>query len=155
MARSTPKMIFFDVYASFLKETRVHTWIALYYIRVSLKYATLCIATHIYLLVYATVVFATCVRLLKCQKNTYFEIQVVWVVMQLTPSVVTTLSSTQLFINHINIGREVHERGLESLHCYFGGIGTLFSHTFSLEAFSLCCKAWRLSSLEKRSSGTK
>ena len=30
----------------------------------------------------------------KCQKNAYFVIQVVWVVMQLTPSVVTTLSST-------------------------------------------------------------
>ena len=30
----------------------------------------------------------------KCQKNMYFEIRVVWVVMQLTPSVVTTLSST-------------------------------------------------------------
>ena len=30
----------------------------------------------------------------KCQKNAYFEIQVVWVVMKPTPSVVTTLSST-------------------------------------------------------------
>ena len=30
----------------------------------------------------------------KCQTNTNFEIRVVWVVMQLTPSVVTTLSST-------------------------------------------------------------
>ena len=29
----------------------------------------------------------------KCQKNTNFEIRVVWVVMQLTPSIVTTLSS--------------------------------------------------------------
>ena len=47
---------------------------------------------------------------------------------------------------------EVHERGLESLHCYAGGFGALFSHTFALEAFSLCCRFWRLSSLEKRSS---
>ena len=30
----------------------------------------------------------------KCQKNAYFEIRVVWVVMQMTPSVVNTLSST-------------------------------------------------------------
>ena len=74
-------MSFFYAYAGFLKG-------------VHLKYVTLCIATHVYLLVYATVVSATHVRLLKMSKNTYFEIQVVWVVMQLTPSVVTTLSST-------------------------------------------------------------
>ena len=43
----------------------------------------------------------------------------------------------------------------EFMHCYAGGIGTLFSHTFSLEDFSLCCKAWRLSSLEKRSNRTR
>ena len=61
-------------------------------------------AIHVYLIMYVTVVSATRVR--DCclynlrmppknvKKNTYFEIQVVWVVMQLTPSIVTTLSST-------------------------------------------------------------
>ena len=81
----------------------------------------------------------------------FLKIQVVWVVMQLTPSGVTTLSSTLSLQKGINRGREVHERIVESLHCYAGGIGTLFSHTFALEAFSLCCRAWRLSFLEKRS----
>ena len=57
--------------------------------------------------------------------------------MQLTPSVVTNLSSTLSLQKHINRGREVHERGIEYLHCYTGGIGTLFSHTFALEAISL------------------
>ena len=85
----------------------------------------------------------------------FFEIWVVWVVMQLTPSVVTNLSSTLSLQKHINRGREVHEIILESLHCYAGGIGALFSHTFSLEAFSLCCRAWRLSSLERRSSRSR
>ena len=45
------------------------------------------------LLVYATIVSTTRVCLLKMSKNTSFEIWVVWVVMQLNPSVVTTLSS--------------------------------------------------------------
>ena len=54
-------------------------------------------------------------------------------VIQLTPSVVTNLSSTLSLQKHINRGREVHERSLESLHCYVGGIGTLISLTFSLE----------------------
>ena len=81
-------------------------------------------------------------------KNTPFEL--VWVVMQLTPSVVTTLASPLTLLQHINRGREVHERGLEFLHRYAGGIGTLFAHTFALEVFPLCCRAWRLSSLEKR-----
>ena len=86
-------------------------------------------------------------------KNTPFEL--VWVVMQLTPSVVTTLASPLTLLQHINRGREVHERGLEFLHCYAGGIGTLFAHTFALEVFPLCCRAWRLSPLEKRSSRTR
>ena len=91
----------------------------------------------------------------RCQKNTFFEIWVVWVVMQLTPSVITTLYSTLYLHKHINRGREVHERGLELLHCHARGIGTLFTHTFSLEAISLCCRDWRLSSLEKRSNRTR
>ena len=60
----------------------------------------------------------------------FFEIQVVWVVMQLTPSVVTTLSSILSLHKHINRGREVHERGIESLHCCAGGIRTLFPPPF-------------------------
>ena len=80
-------------------------------------------------------------------KNMFFKVWVVWVVMQLTPSVVTTFPSTLSLQQHINRGREVHERGLESLHCYAGGIRSLFAHTFSLESLSLCCRAWRLSSL--------
>ena len=43
-------------------------------------------------------------------KNTPFEL--VWVVMQLTPSVVTTLASPLTLLQHINRGREVHEGGL-------------------------------------------
>ena len=52
--------------------------------------------------------------------------------MQLTPSVVTTLSLTLTLIKHINRGREVHERGLESLDCYAGGFGALFDLIFEL-----------------------
>ena len=70
-------------------------------------------------------------------------------------SVVTTFSLTLYLQKGINRGREVHERELELLHCYDGGIGTLISPTFSLEYISLCCRAWRLSSLEKRSSITR
>ena len=81
------------MYASFLKETCVRTRLALYNTHVHLKYMNFCIATHVYLFVYVTVVFATCVRLPKMSKNMSFEFHVVWVVMQLTPSVVTTLSS--------------------------------------------------------------
>ena len=85
----------------------------------------------------------------------YLEFWVVWLVMQLTPLVVTTFSSILYLHKHINRGREVHERGLEILHCYAGGIATLIPPAFSLESFSLCCKSWRLSSLEKRSSRTR
>ena len=88
-----PKNEFVYVYVSFIKETCIRMRVAIYNSHVCLKYATFWIAAHVYLLVYATVVSATHVRLLKMSKNTYFEIQVVWVVMQLTPSVVTTLSS--------------------------------------------------------------
>ena len=93
MPKSTLKMSIFYVYVSFLKETRVCTRLALDNTRVCLKYATFCIETCVYLLMYATV-SKTHLFLLKIQKNTYFEIRIVWVVMQLTPSVVTTLSST-------------------------------------------------------------
>ena len=91
----------------------------------------------------------------RCQKWMFLKFLVVWVVMQLSPSVVTTLYSTLSLQKHINRGREVHEKRLEPLHCYPGGIGTLFAHTFSLEAISLCCRAWRMSSLEKRNNITK
>ena len=47
------------------------------------------------------------------------------------------------------------ELGLEVLQCYVGGIETLIPPTFSLDAISLCCRSWRLSSLEKRSRRTK
>ena len=93
-AHKYPKNEFFDVYTSFLKETHVHTRVAIYNSHVHLKYANFYIETHVYLLVYVTVFSTTRVRLLKMSKNMYFEIRVVWVVMQLTPSVVTTLSST-------------------------------------------------------------
>ena len=81
------------MYVSFLKETRVRTRVAIYNSRIHLKYVTFFIETHVYLLMYVTVVFATHVHLLKMSKNMYFEIMVVWVVMQLNPSVVTTFSS--------------------------------------------------------------
>ena len=55
----------------------------------------------------------------------FLEFWVVWVVIKMTPSVVTTFSLTLSLQKGINRGREVHERGLESLHCYTGGIGTL------------------------------
>ena len=73
--------------------------------------------------------------------------------MQLNPSVVTTLSLSLSLQKHINRGREVHERVIEPLHCYAGGIGTLFPPTFSIEYFSLCYK--RMSFFEKRSSRTR
>ena len=87
-------MTFFYVYVSCLKENRVCYTLAIYNTHVCLKYVTFCIETHVYLLLYTTVVSAIRVHLLKMSKNTYFEIWVVWVVMQPTPSVVTTLSST-------------------------------------------------------------
>ena len=128
-------------------------------------YATIVTATHVSLCIcdcchckpriYATVVTAALGFFCTCQKWMFLEIWVVWVVMQLTPSVVTNFLSTLSHHKHINRGREVHERRLKSLHCYAGGVGTLFAHTFSLEAFSLCCRAWRLTSLEKRSSRTR
>ena len=79
------------MYETFLKETRVCTRVSIYNSHVRLKYMNFCIETYVYLLVYVTVVSATHVHLLKMSKNTNFEFRVVWVVMQLTPSVVTTL----------------------------------------------------------------
>ena len=70
-------------------------------------------------------------------------------------SVVTTFSLTLSLQKRINRGREVHEKGLELLHCYAGGIGTFIPPTFSLEDISFCCRDWRLSSLEKRSNRTR
>ena len=51
------------------------------------------LATRIYFSCMRLSSYATHVCLLKMSKNTPFEFRVVWVVMQLTPSVVTTLSS--------------------------------------------------------------
>ena len=118
-------------------------------------YTTFCIGNPCVFLMYATIVSATHVHLLKMSKNTSSKIQVVQVVMQLTPSVVTILSSTLSLQKHINRGREFHERGLELLHCHAGRIKNLFAHTFVLVIIPLCCRAWRLSSLEKRSSRTR
>ena len=138
-----------------LRKRMYCTWFVIYNTCVCPKYMTIYIETRIYLLhtrfLSPQPAYSSC----RCQKNTFFEIRVVWVVMQLTPSVVTTLSLTPSLQKGINRVREVHERRLESLHCYARGIGTLFAHTFSLEDFSLCCRAWRLSSLEKRSNITK
>ena len=47
------------------------------------------------------------------EKRKFLEFWVVWVVMQLTPSVVTTFLSTVSLEKDINRGREVHERRLE------------------------------------------
>ena len=116
---------------------------------------TIYIETHVYLLHMWLLSPQPVYSSWKCQKNTFFEIWVVWLVMQLTPSVVTTLSLTLSPQKHINRGREVHERGLELLHCHAGGIGNLFSYTFSLVIIPLCCRTWRLSSLEKRRSRTR
>ena len=49
------------------------------------------------------------------KKWTFLEFWVVWVVMQLTPWIVTNLSSTLYLQKCINRGREVHERDLN--HC--------------------------------------
>ena len=75
--------------------------------------------------------------------------------MELIWEVVTDPYLTLSLHKCINRGREVHERILEPLHCYVGEIETLIPPKFSMEAFSLCCKAWRLSSLEKRSGRTR
>ena len=75
--KSTLKMSSFNVYVSFLKETRICMRLAIYNTHIRLKYMNFCIATDV-----------------STTLDTYFEIWVVWVVMQLTPSVVTTLSST-------------------------------------------------------------
>ena len=72
MPKNTLKMSFFYVYTSLLKETHVRTRVAIYNSRVRLKYTTFCIATHVYLLVYVIVVFATCVCLLKMSKKYEF-----------------------------------------------------------------------------------
>ena len=50
MPRNTLKMIFFDVYASFLNETRVCTRVAIYNTCIHLKYVNFYITTWIHLL---------------------------------------------------------------------------------------------------------
>ena len=132
----------------------LYTWLVLHNTCTFPKYVTIYIKTHMYLLHTQLFFLQPTCSSCRCQKEKFLKVWVVWVVMQLTPSVVTTLSSTLSLHKHINRGREVHERVLELFHCHVGGIWILFAHTFSLEAFSLCCKAWRLSSLEKRSSRT-
>jgi len=48
---------------------------------------------------------------------------------------VTSLTFELPYFTHINRGREGHERDLDFMHCYAGGIGTLFAYTFALEVF--------------------
>ena len=67
--RSTLKMSFFDVYASFLKETHVCTRLSLYNTHARFKYVTLWIETHVYLIVYMTVISTTRICLLKMSKK--------------------------------------------------------------------------------------
>ena len=91
MPRNTLKMSFWCIHNFPLrKPAYVH----------ELLYIIVTYALNTWLFYIATCVYSSCMRLLylqpmyaswKCQKNTYFEI---WVVMQLTPSSVTTLSST-------------------------------------------------------------
>ena len=71
-AQKYPKNELFDVYMSFLNETHVRTRVAIYNSHVHIKYVTLCIATLVYLLVYATVVSTTRLRLLKMSKQYVF-----------------------------------------------------------------------------------
>ena len=75
-----------------LYNTRIHIGFSIYNIHVHLIYMKLCIGNPRVFLVYATIVLATRIRLLKMSKNTSFEFWVVWVVMKLTSSVVTTFS---------------------------------------------------------------
>ena len=56
----------------FLKETHVCMRVAIYNSRMHLKYMTFYIETRVYLLVYATIVSATQVHLLKMSKNYMF-----------------------------------------------------------------------------------
>ena len=48
---------------------------------------------------------------------------------------VTSLTFELPYFTHINRGREGHEKDLDFMHCYAGGIGTLFAYTFALEVF--------------------
>ena len=139
-----------------LRKPTYCTRLAIYNTHVFPKYVTIYIKTHVYLLHTQLLSLQPMYSSWKCQKNMFFEIRVVWLVMQLTPSVVTNLYSTLSLQKHINRVKEFHERGLQLLHFHAGGIGTLFAHTFSLEVIiPLCCWAWRLSSLAKRSSRTR
>ena len=77
-----------------LRKPAYGTQLAIYNTRICPKYVTFCIATRVYLLHMRLMSLQPAYSSQKCQKNTFFKIRVVWVVMQLTPSVVTTLSST-------------------------------------------------------------
>ena len=88
----------------------------------------------------------------KNMKN--IELGMVWEVMELFWEVITDPYSTLYLHKCINRRREVHERGLELWHYYTIGIGTFIPPTFALDVVSLCCRAWRLSSLEKRNNIT-
>ena len=141
----------------------LYTWLVQHNNCVFPKYVTIYIKNHISnaSIITATYLYPLNTWLLslkptyfsrRCQKKKFLE---VWVVMPLTPLVVTYLYLTLSLHKNINRGGEVHERGLEPLHCYGGGIGSLIPPTLSLESFSLFCRASRLSSLEKRSSRTR
>ena len=113
------------------------------------KYVTIYIETHVYLLNMRLLSLKPVCFYYRHQKKKFLEVWVVWVVMQLTPSILTNFSSTLSLHKGINRGKEVHERGLEILHCYARGIGTLFPPPFPYIFNSLCCRYWRMNSLEK------
>ena len=138
-----------------LHNTRVFPENTTIYISTHVSYASIFTATHVCPLNTRLLSLKPACFSYRCQKKKFLEVLVVWVVMQLTLLVATNFSSTLSLQKNINRGREVHERTLESLHRYVRGIGTLFSHTFSLVVIPLCCRAWRLSSLEKRSNRTR
>ena len=72
MPRNTLKMSFFVCTRVALYNTRVRTQIDIYNSRVHIIYVTLCISNPRVFLVYATVVSATHVRLLKMSKKRVF-----------------------------------------------------------------------------------
>ena len=61
------------------------------------------------------------------------KLGVVWEVMELNWKVVTDPYSTLSLQKCKNKRREVHEMGLEILHYYAGGIGTLIPPAFSVD----------------------
>ena len=69
MPRNTLKVSFFVCTRLSLRKTRVRTRVAIYNSHVHLKYVTFGLETHVYLLVYVTVVSTTRVCLLKMSKK--------------------------------------------------------------------------------------